>query len=498
MRPLQLAFFGAPHRLAGTRRSPAEEAGRRKRMSPWVGIQQASQRRTVVALASLCAAVGAASAQAAPSVYVANGGGTAVSQYRIGAAGLLSPFAPATVLAGNSPFWVVITLDGRDAYVTNMVDNTVSHFDVSSSGMLVAKPPVLGTGNTPLGLAVSPNGRNIYVANTGSNTISQYDVRRGGGLKAKTPATVAAGGQPAGAAVSPDGRTLYVGNAADSTVSQYDVGADGALSPKSPATVPTGNTAADVEVAPNGETVYVSNRLGNTVSQYAVGRGGRLSALSPATVAAGSGPEGMVISPDGRSLYLASARDNTVLQFSVGRRGALAPKSPASLTVTGFLPFPADAAISPDGKSVYVTNRLGGTLSQFDVGGGGKLSAKSPETVTAEALPVGLAATPAQLPAIEQLTTVPRRFPASRHTAFRFTLTGVTTAKVKITITRPGSRRVGAFKHAARAGVNRIRFSGRLGARALEPGRYRATVVATGPSGKRSQPETTSFKITAG
>ena len=120
-------------------------------MSLFGGFQQASQRGTVVALASLCAAVGAASAQAAPSVYVANGGGTTVSQYRIGAAGLLSPFAPATVPAGNSPFWVVISLDGREAYVTNMVDNTVSHFDVSSSGTLVAKPPVLGTGTTPWG-----------------------------------------------------------------------------------------------------------------------------------------------------------------------------------------------------------------------------------------------------------------------------------------------------------------------------------------------------------
>ena len=111
---------------------------------------------------------------------------------------------------------------------------------------------------------------------------------------------------------------------------------------------------------------------------------------------------------------------------------------------------------------------------------------------------MGIAATPAQLPAIEQLTMVPNRFPASHRSAFRFTLTGVMTAKVKINITRPGNKRVGAFKRAAQAGVNRIRFSGRLGARTLEPGRYRATVVATGPSGKRSQPETTSFKITAG
>ena len=45
------------------------------------------------------------------------------------------------------------------------------------------------------------------------------------------------------------------------------------------------------------------------------------------------------------------------------------------------------------------------------------------------------------------------------------------------------------------AGANRIKFSGRIGRRALRRGRYRATLVATDEAGNRSTPRSVRFRV---
>jgi hypothetical protein len=45
---------------------------------------------------------------------------------------------------------------------------------------------------------------------------------------------------------------------------------------------------------------------------------------------------------------------------------------------------------------------------------------------------------------------------------------------------------MGALTRASAQGPNRLRFTGRVGARALRRGRYRATIVATDTAGQRS------------
>jgi hypothetical protein len=53
----------------------------------------------------------------------------------------------------------------------------------------------------------------------------------------------------------------------------------------------------------------------------------------------------------------------------------------------------------------------------------------------------------------------------------------------------------GRFAAAAVAGANHKRFSGRIGRRALAPGSYRATLIATDTSGKASTPKRLSFRV---
>ena len=54
---------------------------------------------------------------------------------------------------------------------------------------------------------------------------------------------------------------------------------------------------------------------------------------------------------------------------------------------------------------------------------------------------------------------------------------------------------VGTLTNSAKKGGNSTRFSGRLGGRALRPGRYRAVIRATDAAGNRSTPRVTRFRI---
>ncbi len=56
---------------------------------------------------------------------------------------------------------------------------------------------------------------------------------------------------------------------------------------------------------------------------------------------------------------------------------------------------------------------------------------------------------------------------------------------------------VGTLRRSAANGANSIRFSGRIGKRALRPGRYRAVIAATDAAGNRSPLRTASFRIAA-
>jgi hypothetical protein len=55
----------------------------------------------------------------------------------------------------------------------------------------------------------------------------------------------------------------------------------------------------------------------------------------------------------------------------------------------------------------------------------------------------------------------------------------------------------GTLTHAGLAGPNKLVLRGRLGRRALAPGRYRLVALATDAVGNRSAPMRTSFRIVA-
>jgi 6-phosphogluconolactonase len=184
-----------------------------------------------------------------------------VRQYDIDSlTGTLSPKTPAAVAAGDTPVGVVVTPDGKSAYVTNINSGTVSQYDINpTSGALTPKSrATVPTGIGPTnGVAVTPDGRSAYVYNSGvgggdppANAVSQYDIDPATGeLSPKTPATVAAGpgSTASGLAVNPDGKSAYVVNS--SVVSQYSIDpVSGALTPKTPATASTGGGSTGIAI----------------------------------------------------------------------------------------------------------------------------------------------------------------------------------------------------------------------------------------------------------
>ncbi len=350
----------------------------------------------------------------ATGVYVIDQFSFSVSQFAIAAGGLLSPLSPPTVATGAAPFDVVVSPDGKSAYVTNTGDeaDSVSQYDINPlTGALSPKTPAtVAAGGNPEGIAVTPDGRSAYVTNGSAialgNTVSQYDINPlTGALSPKTPATIAAAAGPYGLVVSPDGRSAYATNSLGDTISQYNIDpVTGALSPKTPATVITGLLPSEMAVTPDGESLYVTTDS-TGVYQYNIDPvTGVLSPKTPATVGAGIGALGVAVTPDGKSAYVTSLFTG-IFQYNIDPlTGVLSPKTPATVAA-GAEPY--GVAVTPDGKSAYVTNLSDG-IFQYNIDPlTGALSPKTPATVATAGTRIAVGPLPKAAPTSTTLTSTP-------------------------------------------------------------------------------------------
>ena len=289
--------------------------------------------------------------------------------------GGLEPLAPATVKVGGFPGAVVVSPDGRSAYV--LKGDKVSQYIINpATGRLSTKSPAtVATGSNPaamavtsneqerlrrqqrrqhglavqrqpdhgeakrqdagdrahrkraVAVAVSPDGKSAYVVNNGDHTVSQYTMNASTGkLSPKSPATVSTGSDPGGLAVTPDGKSAYVANFVDNTVSQYSIDpSTGKLSPKTPATVPTGDRPSRWRSPPTAPPPTSIDDDDYTISQYSIDPStGKLSATTPATVATGGNPQGDSDQPrrQERLRYRHGRRDDLAIQHRSHHRHA--------------------------------------------------------------------------------------------------------------------------------------------------------------------------------
>ena len=87
----------------------------------------------------------------------------------------------------------------------------------------------------------------------------------------------------------------------------------------------------------------------------------------------------------------------------------------------------------------------------------------------------------------------------AKHGRVFFTYTLEEKARVTFTIQRKVNKKkrtgAGRFGAKGKPGKNKAKLPKKLGGKALKPGRYLATAIATDPAGGYSTPQTAAFKI---
>ena len=216
-------------------------------------------------------------------------GPNAVYQYSVAADGSLSPKTPPSVTT-PTPGAITLSADGKHLYVTNLTDNTVTHFPIAPDGTLSAGSATtvpVGPNGSPAYIVLSPDGKSAYVGNNADpgtrGSVSQYSVAGDGTLSPMAPASIATDTDENQIALRRDGLSAYV-VAGNNTVLQYSIAADGTLSPKNPPSVTTGLHPSAIALSDDGQYAYVTDYMG-TVSQYSIASDGTLSPMTPATVA---------------------------------------------------------------------------------------------------------------------------------------------------------------------------------------------------------------------
>ena len=314
--------------------------------------------------------------------YATSNNGSTVSQYSIGAGGVLAPLTPATVVAAGNPKSIAINPAGQYVYVPDLNGSVVWEYTVGADGTLSPMNPAsVTTGPNPSdanpeGITVDPSGRYVYVATSGG-AIAQYTIGAGGVLTPMATPYFNTGGQLTGITVDPSTLYAYATDHFNGAILQYTIGAGGALTPMAPASVPaSGNPQVAPTVDPSGHYLYLAD-YGANILQYTIGGGGTLTPMNPASVptTGNANPWAVAVDPTGHYAY---ATGTVVSQYTVGAGGALTPMNPATVAAGTQ---PAGISFDPTGKYVYVTN-LGGNISLYMISPTGTLTPLTPPSVT--------------------------------------------------------------------------------------------------------------------
>lgn len=475
----------------------------------------------------------------------------AFSQCKVETTGSL-PGCAADGHAIDTPVDVAVSGDGASVYVASGASDSVAVFNrnqapgpafgeitqVASPGGCISETGIDHASGTPNfcadgramtttnGLTASPDGKNVYVT---SGVVNDAIVVL---TRSITPGpTFGTLSQPAGTA---------------GCISWDSDGPSGPAAPTTPSCA-SGfgiRTANSVIVSPDGKSVTATGAsgAGGGVAVFSrddssgaltqlPGSDGCLDTVAFTSICVDEVAQGssqfLSQSPDGRSVYHSDHAQRAVMTLVRGVSAPVCSGAAAesigqtvaiSLTCTdadGDLISRAIAsapsggtlgAIDPATGTVAYTPRVGfsGTDS-FTFTGADWSGASAPATVT---VGVGLG--------ISKLSLKPRSFKPGKRGGTKISITVNIAANVNYTIARQiagrrtGSkckagaktgkrctalRKVGSFTRKARAGNSSFKFTGELRRRALRPGKYRITAVATDADGKRSAARSVSFSV---
>ena len=271
----------------------------------------------------------------------------------------------ATVAVGRSPHNVQVSPDGRSAWVTNEGASRKAEGHGSASGdehgkggergelwaidtgkrTIAAKVPV---GRHPAHVVLTPDGRFAYVTNGGDSTVSIVDTEA-----RKVVATVPVGEYPHGLRISPDGKYAYVANMKGGTVSVIDTG-----TMKEIAKIPVGKGPAQTGFVPDGSLAFVTlsqeNRVAliDPVGRRAIGK-----------IDVGTVPIQLHATPDGKTLFVANQGTKRKPGTNVS---VINLQTRQVVKTVETAPGAHGVAVDGEGKYVFVTNIYDNTVSVLD------------------------------------------------------------------------------------------------------------------------------------
>ncbi|MDQ3479871.1 MAG: lactonase family protein [Actinomycetota bacterium] len=121
---------------------------------------------------------------------------SAVSTYRVSSNGNFDVISGSIPNKQTDSCWVVITEDGRYAFIANFGSGTISSYRFNSTGavtLLDGDAAFLGIDSQPVDLALSADSRYLYLLLRGTGGVASFEIGAGGAL---TPLGVVTGGLP--------------------------------------------------------------------------------------------------------------------------------------------------------------------------------------------------------------------------------------------------------------------------------------------------------------
>ncbi len=278
-----------------------------------------------------------------------------------------------TVSLGGQPHSVVLSADGRFAYVTEADANRVAIVDTSAHQVVGS----MAVGSGPQAMAADPTSSlySLFVANTKGNTLTALDAET-----QQARATIPVGQEPVGVAVAsplsgisdsgdPSAREVYVANRASQTLSVVMVSdtnnASDASKPHVAATIALPEPPCALTIPATGGVAYVATCTGKVL---AVGLASH-RVLGTLFSDLGGAPGAMDYDAVTGQIYVpVPEKDRVVIlrPAGVGADGSLvAPAEP--LRTLPFSGAPSAVAITFDGALGFVTEQGSGRVEEIDV-----------------------------------------------------------------------------------------------------------------------------------
>ena len=105
------------------------------------------------------------------------------SSYSVATSGTLTVVSGRVADQNTAPCWVAVTSDGRIAYISNTLSDTISSYKIDAAGALkLTTNGSTPTEYSPSDVALSPDGSLLFVINFGSRTLGVYSVESSGKL----------------------------------------------------------------------------------------------------------------------------------------------------------------------------------------------------------------------------------------------------------------------------------------------------------------------------